>query len=36
MKFDIFSRKKFKCNICGDKFKTETELVQHTRQEHPK
>jgi hypothetical protein len=25
MKFDIFSRKKFKCITCGDKFKTETE-----------
>jgi uncharacterized protein (DUF2225 family) len=34
MKFDIFSRKKFKCNVCGDKFKTETELNQHNRQEH--
>ena len=35
MKFDIFSRKKFKCNICGDKFKTETELEQHRRTAHP-
>jgi hypothetical protein len=31
MKFDIFSRKKFKCNVCGDKFKTDTELGQHLR-----
>ena len=35
MKFDFFSRKKFKCNACGDKFKTEAELNQHNRQQHP-
>jgi 5-methylcytosine-specific restriction endonuclease McrA len=34
MRFDIFSRKKFKCNNCGDKFKTETELKQHDLQKH--
>jgi DNA-directed RNA polymerase subunit RPC12/RpoP len=34
MKFDIFGRKKFKCNTCGDKFKTESELDQHRRQYH--
>jgi hypothetical protein len=26
MKFDIFSRKKFKCTICDGKFKTQREL----------
>ncbi|MGB8937686.1 MAG: hypothetical protein WCC17_21560 [Candidatus Nitrosopolaris sp.] len=32
MKFDFFSRKKFKCDICKEKFKTETELTtQQTR-----
>jgi hypothetical protein len=36
MKFDIFSRKKFKCSICGDKFKTDAELEQHRRIEHPR
>jgi len=34
MKFNIFGRKKFKCYTCGDKFKTETELKQHERQDH--
>jgi len=36
MKFDFFSRKKFKCITCGDKFKTETELEQHRRTAHPR
>ena len=36
MKFDIFSRKKFKCNVCGDKFKTDTEVEQHRRTAHPR
>ena len=31
MKFDIFSKKKFKCNISGDKFKTDIELEQQRR-----
>ena len=34
MKFDFFSRKKFKCDICKEKFKTETELRQHNNLEH--
>jgi hypothetical protein len=34
MKFDIFSKKKFKCDICEDKFKTAIELDQHRRQKH--
>jgi hypothetical protein len=29
MKFDIFSRKKFKCTIYDDKFKTQFELTEH-------
>jgi len=34
MKFDFFSRKKFKCYECGEKFKTETDLAQHRKPEH--
>jgi hypothetical protein len=34
MKFDFFSRKKFKCDMCKEKFKTETELRQHSKLEH--
>jgi hypothetical protein len=34
MKFDFFSRKKFQCVKCKEKFKTESELVQHDKQEH--
>jgi hypothetical protein len=34
MKFNIFGKKKFKCNNCEKKFKTESELEQHRRQEH--
>jgi len=34
MKFNIFGKKKFKCNTCEKKFKTESELEQHRRQEH--
>ena len=34
MKFDFFSRKKSKCNACGDKFKTDTELEQHRKIAH--
>ena len=36
MKFDFFSRKKFKCNVCGDKFKTGTEVEEHHKIAHPK
>ena len=32
--FAVFSRKKFKCNICDEKFETETELRQHSKLEH--
>jgi hypothetical protein len=34
MHFDFFSRKKFKCTTCGEKFKTETELQGHRKIEH--
>jgi DNA-directed RNA polymerase subunit RPC12/RpoP len=34
MRFDFFSRKKFKCITCGEKFKTETELQGHRKIEH--
>ena len=36
MKLDIFSRRKFKCDACGDKFKTNTEVEQHRKMAHPK
>jgi hypothetical protein len=36
MKFDFFSRRKFKCDACGDKFKTDSELEQHRRTKHPR
>lgn len=29
MKFNIFERKKFKCNECGEKFKNKPELSKH-------
>jgi hypothetical protein len=35
MKFDIFSRRKFKCDACGDKFKTDMEVEQHRKMAHP-
>ena len=34
MKFDFFSEKKFKCDLCDEKFKTETELREHSKLEH--
>ena len=34
MKFDFFSKKKFKCDLCDEKFKTETELREHSNLEH--
>jgi hypothetical protein len=34
MKFDIFERKKFKCDKCGEKFKNETELNTHQQITH--
>jgi hypothetical protein len=35
MDFNFFS-KKFKCNTCNEKFKTEAELSQHKQAEHGK
>ena len=34
MKFDIFRRKKFKCTICDEKFKTQRELTEHEHVRH--
>ena len=34
MKFDIFSRKKFKYTICDEKFKTQPELTEHKHMRH--
>ena len=34
MKFDIFSRKKFKCTICDEKFKTQRKLTEHKHMRH--
>jgi Zinc finger, C2H2 type len=34
MKFNIFERKKFKCNKCGEKFKDEAELNKHEKIAH--
>ncbi len=34
MKFDIFSRKKFNCTICDEKFKTQIELTEHKHMRH--
>jgi len=31
MKFDFFSKKKFKCDVCDEKFKTQTELAHHNK-----
>ena len=36
MKFNIFGRKKFKCNKCGEKFKNEAELNRHEQMAHKK
>jgi uncharacterized protein (DUF2225 family) len=36
MKFDFFSKKKFKCDVCDEKFKTQTELAQHRKLKHGK
>ncbi|MRN41533.1 MAG: hypothetical protein FIO02_10885 [Nitrosopumilales archaeon] len=33
MQFNLFG-KKFKCDNCGKKFKSQTELEQHRRNEH--
>ncbi|PWU81309.1 MAG: hypothetical protein DLM72_07660 [Candidatus Nitrosopolaris wilkensis] len=35
MQFNLFG-KKFKCIVCGKKFKTEVELEQHRSTEHKK
>ncbi len=34
MKFNFFNRKKFKCNVCKESFKTESELGQHNKLKH--
>jgi transposase-like protein len=34
MQFNLFGKKKFKCNSCGKKFKTEAELAEHRQKEH--
>ena len=34
MKFDIFSRKKFKCTICEEEFKTQLELTEQKHMKH--
>ena len=34
MKFNIFERKKFRCDKCGEKFKNETELNKHKQITH--
>ncbi|MPZ07187.1 MAG: hypothetical protein GEU26_12375 [Nitrososphaeraceae archaeon] len=34
MQFDFFSRKKFKCVVCGKGFKSEAELQDHKKLEH--
>jgi hypothetical protein len=34
MKFNPFDRKKFKCNICDEKFKTGSELTEHNHIKH--
>ena len=34
MKFNPFDRKKFKCNLCDEKFKTGTELTEHNHIKH--
>lgn len=36
MKLDIFNRRKFKCDMFGDKFKTDTEVEQHRKIAHPR
>jgi hypothetical protein len=36
MKFNIFERKKFKCDKCGAKFRKESELNRHQQIEHGK
>ena len=34
MQSDVFSRKKFKCMVCGKGFKSEAELQNHKKLEH--
>ena len=34
VRFDIFSIRKFKCTVCGRRFKTQIELERHTKVEH--
>lgn len=34
MHFDFFSRKKFKCPVCGEGFKSDSEMQGHRKTEH--
>ena len=34
MKFDLFTKKKFKCDACKEKFKTATQLEEHRQLKH--
>ena len=36
MKFPSFGGKKYKCDSCGEKFKTEAELEDHSVRKHGK
>ena len=36
MKFDLFAKKKFKCDTCEKKFKTAAQLEEHRRLKHKK
>lgn len=34
MKFDLFTKKKFTCDMCEKKFKTATQLEEHRQLKH--